>query len=53
MEFKKGWKLMKVKERRDVYENFKVGDIVWACAFNRTRDANQMLLRQEPILMRI
>lgn len=50
MEFKKGLKLMKVRERRNVYEYFKVGDIVWACAFARTRDANQMLLRQEPIL---
>ena len=41
---------MKVKEYREIFNTFHVGDIAWACAFERTYSTKDMLFRQEPIL---
>lgn len=41
---------MKVIDWKNVNHEFKIGDVVWACAFERTIDANQNSLKQEPIL---
>lgn len=42
--------LMKETDCTKVWKSFKVGDIVWACAFERTNNTKSMLCFQQPIL---
>ena len=41
---------MKETDWTKVITSFKVGDIVWACAFERTNNTKSMLCFQQPIL---
>lgn len=47
---KKGEIIMKETDWTKVRKSFKVGDVVWACAFERTNNTKSMLCFQQPIL---